>query len=203
MSESAVQPQNSGASWEIGELFEAAWDAFKPNALVLVGATVIMMAASLIVRQILGNGSLGGLVDSGVSAFFMVGYYRLGLDIARGRPADIATLFRGGDRFLVMWVANFAAAVAIGIGFLLLIVPGLILSLGLFFYWSYAADTGLGPIECLKASWELTRGRKGDLFLLGLAMFGVLLTGLVALCVGIFAALPFVVLADADRKSVV
>jgi len=133
MTESPIKRQKPGAARGIGELFEATWDAFKPNAIVLVGATVIMSAASLVVRQLLGQEFLGSVVDSGLQSLF---------------------------------------------------------------FWAYAIDSSLGPVDSLRASWGLTRGRKWGLILLSLAMAGVVLTGLVAFRVGIFAAVPFVVLAQ-------
>jgi uncharacterized membrane protein len=97
---------------------------------------------------------------------------------------------------LVMWAAYVMYMLAFGVGLLLLLVPGIVVMVGWFFFWGYAIESSLGPVDSLKASWELTRGRKWDVFFLSLAMAGVVLTGLVAFCVGIFAAVPFVMLAE-------
>jgi len=82
-------------------------------------------------------------------------------------------------------------------GFVLLIVPGVIwgIKFGLCFY--FVIDKGLGPIEALKASSRTTMGVKWQLF--GFAAIGGLinLLGLLCLIVGIFAAYPTVIIANA------
>ena len=77
-----------------------------------------------------------------------------------------------------------------GFGFVLLIVPGVILSLGLLLAPYYVVDAQMGPIAAMKASWGATRGQKGDVFVLVLAGVGLALLGLVMCFFGILATFP-------------
>ena len=81
------------------------------------------------------------------------------------------------------------------IGFVLLIVPGIILAIGWQFAPYLVVEQGAGPIDALKRSWELTRGNRWTLFLLGLALIGLNLLGLCALVVGLLVTLPVTTLA--------
>jgi uncharacterized membrane protein len=51
-------------------------------------------------------------------------------------------------------------------------------------------DRDLAVIESLRRSTELTSGNYGATFLLGLAFFGMVLVGVLALCVGVIFAVP-------------
>lgn len=136
------------------------------------------------------------VVSLPLSAFLMVGLVRGGLAMARGEPLTVAILVSGGGRTIPMLIAQVLYALIVGFGFLLLIVPGVVLSIGLSLFPYYVADTDLGPVEALKASWEATRGRR--LALLGLSFGTALLTvaSMLAFCVGLLAgmALPTVAL---------
>ena len=61
----------------------------------------------------------------------------------------------------------------------------------------FVADADMGPIDAMKASWAATNGHKGKLFLLGLLSIPVMLVGMVACCVGIFATASIVMVAFA------
>jgi len=81
------------------------------------------------------------------------------------------------------------------VGFLLLIVPGVIAALGLYFASYLVIDRGAGPINALKQSWHITKGHKWQLFLFSLVLIGLNLLGLLALVVGIFVTVPITWLA--------
>lgn len=81
------------------------------------------------------------------------------------------------------------------VGFLLLIVPGVIAALGLYFASYFVIDRGAGPIDALKQSWHMTKGHKWQLFLFSLVLVGLNLLGLLALVIGIFVTVPITWLA--------
>lgn len=76
------------------------------------------------------------------------------------------------------------------IGFLLLVIPGVIIMLMLFFAGYIVIDKGLGGVESLKASKNLVSGYKGKLFGF-LFVLGLLnLAGFLALGVGLLVTVP-------------
>lgn len=88
------------------------------------------------------------------------------------------------------------------VGAMFLIVPGIIFGVGFFFFGFIIADTGAGPIQALRESWRITRGKKLQLFalLVSLAIFNVL--GLLFLGFGLLftIAVSYFVLANAYRR---
>jgi uncharacterized membrane protein len=97
---------------------------------------------------------------------------------------------------------NYAATtvllfVIIGIGLILLVVPGIIAILTFMFATYLVVDRGLTPIAALKESARMTKGQKLDLLLFVLQIIGITLLGLLCLFVGIFVAIPIVALSVA------
>jgi uncharacterized membrane protein len=80
---------------------------------------------------------------------------------------------------------------------LLLIVPGIIWGIKFCFFDYFVVDKRLGPIEALKRSSAITRGVKWDLFVFFLMLTGINLLGAFCLLIGLFAAIPTTMVAQA------
>lgn len=210
-------PQGEPQPWEATEVVGRAWDVVKTHWVPLVfGALIANGAASM--PQQLGNFYRvlalrghhdfedpfylvlligGALVGMFVQAFFHTGLVRMYLAAGRGAAPELSAVFSGGSRYLSMLGAMFLYNIIVGIGMLFLLVPGVILALGLGMYPYFVVDREMGAVDALRASWEATTGHKGNLFLLGLYSFGIILLGFVACCVGFLPALAVVSVAHA------
>jgi uncharacterized membrane protein len=137
------------------------------------------------------------LLSLPLEAFFMAGMTIFAIHVARGETYSMSDLFSGGRHFVSMLVSLvlFGLLVAVGMG--CLVLPGVILLLGWYFFIPAIVDKGLGPIEALKESWRITTGKKGDILLLVLGMAGVCIAGLCACCVGLLIAIPVCQIAQA------
>lgn len=96
-------------------------------------------------------------------------------------------------KYLVLSVIVF---VAVLLGLVLLVVPGIIVGLLFTFGTVLVVDRGLGPIEALKESIRLTRGNLWKLFLLALALLGLNILGVLALIIGLLVTVPVSMLAS-------
>jgi len=66
---------------------------------------------------------------------------------------------------LLPWAATWALlAVGTTLGYLVLIIPGIIIALRLFWADEFTLAHRAGPIQSIKESWELTRGSMGEIF---------------------------------------
>lgn len=83
------------------------------------------------------------------------------------------------------------------VGFILLIVPGIIWGIKYQYTTYLIVDKKMGPIEAFKKSGQLTKGVKLKLFYLGLLFVGIMLLGILALGVGILVAWPIISLSSA------
>jgi hypothetical protein len=83
-----------------------------------------------------------------------------------GERVDLAVALRRAlPRAMPAVAAGLVASIATGIGFLLLIVPGIYLALRFFAVTPAAVLEELGPSAALARSGELSKGRKWDIFL--------------------------------------
>ncbi|MBV9945265.1 MAG: hypothetical protein JOZ69_00265, partial [Myxococcales bacterium] len=119
-----------------------------------------------------------------------MGIIRIWLGIIRGERVSVGMLFSGSDRFWPLLGATLLASIALLVGFLLFIVPGIILAMGIGFYAYFVVDARTGALDGLKASWNATRGQKGAIFAFGLAGFCLIVAGVLALLIGVFVAYP-------------
>lgn len=99
----------------------------------------------------------------------------------------IQTVFAGSRYLVPMLVGQLLVAILVAVSMVLLIVPGIILSLGLL-YWSYlVVDKQLGPVEAIKASWDLSKGHKmNSLLFVRISAVVDAVAGFVFCCVGGF-----------------
>ena len=108
---------------------------------------------------------LGGAVQ--------LGYARFNLNLADGQPPRFDDLFSQFYRFFPAFCLNFFTQLFIILWSLLLIVPGIVAS------YSYAMapyilleNPDMTALEALRASKELMRGHRWQLFCLSLSFFG-------------------------------
>ena len=209
----AAVPYGQPQPWTTGEALTLAWARFKDFAPVLILAYLFNMMLSMAVGQAgnivtLAGGmratsvagpltAASGVLGQIVAAYLQVGMTRIVLDAARGKAPELGTLFAGGDRFLPLFLVNLLFGLAIVLGLVFLIVPGVIIGIRYSLAPFYVVDAGMGPIEAMKASWSATRDQKGEIFVLGIAAVGLSLLGILMCCVGLLATSPILYVAMA------
>ncbi|MFB6304479.1 MAG: hypothetical protein ABEH47_04885 [Haloferacaceae archaeon] len=103
--------------------------------------------------------------------------------------------------FVNVFLGGIVFAVAVFVGFLLLVVPGIFLLVSLAFWTVFVVEEDVNFIEGFRRSWRLTKGRRLRLFLLGLVVFVVIFLvnvvfGLVGAVLGSVAAVLSVVVSQ-------
>lgn len=173
--------------FSIQELFRFGWEKTKSDFwflfLMQVGILVVSGAASAFwpVSVIVG-------VLVSVSAFTLA--LRM-TDGGVGTWHDLFAKYGDWRLFFNYLVASVVTAIITGIGFLLLVVPGVYFLVRTQFYKVLIVDKGdIGPWEAVKESWRITDG----LFwrILGFSVVALLLNlgGFLALGVGLFVTIP-------------
>lgn len=166
-------------------------DAFRRTAsatcVVLAVALFFVGLAGEVVRQSVEEytlGPLGVFVGSGpldfdlalpvalllslsaqVGTVVVVVYaYRVFADETSGFKTQYEFSFGKASVSAVLASAVFVVLVTIGL--LLLVVPGVYLTVALAFYLIFATVEDDGPVEALRSSWLLTKGRRNSVFIL-------------------------------------
>ena len=125
-------------------------------------------------------------------AFLLAGYTNYFLCIGKsgnGQFSDFTNGFGSGIKFIGLFILYYIATV---IGFMLFIIPGIILSIGLCLAPFIVLDNkDMGIIDAIKESWELTKKKKLALFGYGFLFFIISIPVLlITIGLGYFWLLP-------------
>lgn len=127
-----------------------------------------------------------------VTAPLYVGFAHLVLRAVRGHEPELDDLLAGFRTYVNAVGGMLVYGLAIAVGLLLLIVPGLVALVRLSFTPFLIVDRQLGPLDAVKTSWEQTRGHGWTLFGLLIVSILVLVGGLLLLIVGVVPAIAWV-----------
>ena len=114
------------------------------------------------------------------------------LDAVREKDIEMRKLLAGFNNYLNIILANLLKTALVGMGFVFLIIPGIILACRLVFVSYLVMDKNLDPIQAIEKSWQLTRGIGWNIFGMGIMTFFIWLMGLIMLVVGVFPALIWI-----------
>jgi uncharacterized membrane protein len=120
------------------------------------------------------------------------------LKAARNDPLDIRDLFEAFYNYWNAVLASLLVGVIVGIGFVLLIVPGIIFACKLAFTPYLVVDRQMNVIDAVEESWRMTRGHAWKVFLVGLLAIPIGIAGLMFCGVGIIIAIMWNKLAFAS-----
>ncbi len=111
----------------------------------------------------------------------------------RNEKIDISELFDGfKNNYLNIILANLLTFAIIGIGFVFLIIPGIILACRLVFVSYLVMDKNMEPVAAVEKSWEMTRGYGWKIFGMALLVLPIFIGGLLCFIVGVFFAIIWV-----------
>jgi uncharacterized membrane protein len=171
------------SEFRVWEFIGRGWDVVKPHWLPLSAMFAIYWLICGMVPY------LGACAQFIIGGTLMVGIWRAILGTIDGRKPDVGMMFQGFDRFGDAFLAHLISSILIVLGFVCLIVPGIILAIMWMFTLPVIGETPLGFWEAMRESSRLTEGYRWRLFLLALACLLVFLLGLLVFCVGVFVSL--------------
>ena len=185
----------------ISESFRFGWSAFKRDAWVYVGSTAAVLIASIIINKI--TAEVSGLMELIVTVagtlltwWLFLGLIRMALNSYTGLPIKFDMVFK--ESWDVLWryaLASILCVIIVGIGFILLIIPGIIAQVMLSLVMFLVVEKGMKPFESLKESKRMTQGKKWDLFLFLLVLLLINIIGAIPAGLGLLVTMPVSLLA--------
>ena len=129
---------------------EAAWNLTLGNVVSLILITLVMVAVSTITLGILAPVTMAGYTQSLLQL------------VRNGREPKVQDLFAHMNLFLPLLGFGIAVFVATSIGFMLLVLPGLIIAVAVTFCCIYMmplmTDKNMGIVDAVKESYAMGRG---------------------------------------------
>lgn len=130
-----------------------------------------------------------------VSMWIRMGIIHGSVKAACGEGVTVGDFFLTWENVGRFILGTFLYGLIVGVGTVLLVIPGIIWGLRYSTYGHYMVTQGAGPVEALQMSAAATDGHKGELFGLCLASMGVIILGTLCLGVGVVWAIPTVEIA--------
>ena len=183
----------------ISEVFGTSWKHTKSQIWVLVGLFIGFSILSMIVTLfgMPAQGSIVGrvivqIVSLLISCIFMLGYVKNIFQALDGEEPQFSAYGQQSRKIITYLIANILFSIAVCIGTVLLIIPGIYLYLRLQFFTAFIVEEDCGIIKSLQKSWNMTQGQTLPLFLLLLTMIGTAIVGCILFFVGFFVAIPLI-----------
>jgi len=191
----------------VGSAYRNGWRQLWKYFLALFVIGIIMCIISIPtgmnewVRGAAAAGILGFL--SFVYGIFVNGPVQYGvtfafLKAARGDKLEIKDMFEAFKNYWNAVLASLFVTVIVVIGFVLLIVPGIIFACKLAFTPYLVVDRKMAVMEAIEESWRMTGGHAWKVFLIGLLAIPICIAGLLCFGVGIIISIMLVSLAFAS-----
>lgn len=185
----------------ISELFKRALINAKEQIWVLAGLFIgyvilsfTLSAFAMPMQHSIAGKTIVNLVSLVLSVIFNLGYVKNHFQTLDGIEPQFSAYGQESRKIFTYIIAAIIMSVIILIGFCLFIIPGIYLYIRLQFYTAFIVEEDAGAIESLKRSWQITQGNVGQLFLLFLTMLAIALVGCCLLFVGIFFAVPIIIM---------
>jgi len=200
----------SHQQFDAGYALTCAWHYFKHNVPLLILSYAIIFGASIVGSAVqegitaVANqldsplflfASIGwSIVSSVVQGWLTLGMIRICFAVVRAQPTEIGMIFSGGPWLLRYIGASILFGIAVFVGFLLLVIPGIYF---LVTYWSYVffiVDRDVGVFEAFQLAGEYGSGNRLNALVLGLIAFGLSVLGFLACFVGLLVTVPLATL---------
>jgi hypothetical protein len=193
---------SSPANFAIGDALSYGWNAYWKNvgpmlliAVVVVGIEVVFSAIANSIDSTFPR-VLVQLIGNLVGLLITLGWLRVALEITNGVKPEVGDVFKanGYGPFILASILFYIGTV---IGLILLIIPGIIFIATFGFYGFVIAQRGdgVGVIESLQRSAEITRGHRWTLFGMAIVLLLVNIVGLIACFVGVIFTLGITLIA--------
>lgn len=206
----------TGRAFSAPEAIGWGWRKFTENVGPILLGVLIVFVVTVIVNVLAGlvsggdspfdmsgsapdfsiAGVLANMVSTAVSILLGAVFARAALDVVDGRPFDFMGAVSRINLVNVL-IASVLVSIIVTIGFLLLVLPGIVAVFLTYFTTFFVVDDADSPVQAIGDSVKLISSNVGDSLLLALLNILVIIAGVIALVVGLVVAYPITVLASA------
>lgn len=184
-----------------GAVLSGGWGRMKSNFLVLLGlclgylfiSSIFSWISLVTVPMSIGYGVVM-LISVIISLVFGLGFQKICLQAVDDHELSFSAFGEMLPKIGIFFCASIIYSLVSILGFALLVVPGIYLTLRLQYYQLFIVE-GAGIVESLKKSWDLTEGQFGTLLLLMFAYMGIIIVGILLLFIGVFVSMIWIYVA--------
>ncbi|MFZ2530181.1 MAG: hypothetical protein WAX14_21430 [Rhodococcus sp. (in: high G+C Gram-positive bacteria)] len=189
----------------MGDAIRYGWSKFSANAGMWIGFIVVALVIQGVINIIFGGfdttedftlwRAIGTVVSAVVGYLIQAAYVRGALHEIDGNRPAFGSFFQFTNVAAVI-LASVLVALATVIGFVLLIIPGLIVMFVTWWTLPFVIDRNLDAIAAIKSSVQAISSNIGTLLLLALALVGINIVGALLCGLGLLVSVPVSVIAS-------
>ncbi len=194
-------------TFSIGQALSFGWNSVKNNFFFFAGLQLasVCIVLSFILLQLFIPKDQGiikiliYLIERIVDMGLTLGIIHIMIKTVDGKKTAFSELFSQFKAGLLLNYIGASIAYGLGavVGFILLVIPGIIVLIRYGFYSYALVDKGVNGLDVLKISWSITKGNTIKLFLFGVVTLLINILGMLALVIGLLVTAPLSLLATA------
>jgi uncharacterized membrane protein len=200
-----MQPAGAGGGVDIGGAISYGWNKFTANAAPLIVGILFVWGAGVVLNLIGIPISRSGffvqllwnVVVICVSAVVSMGIVRMALALTKGEPIEMGMAVPSGPQVVAYGITGVIVGLAVGIGIIFCIIPGIIAATFLLFSSFAVLDENLQPGDALKRSIDLVKANFGGVLGFMVVAFLINVLGALLCLVGLLVSWPVTIVAGA------
>jgi len=189
---------------DAGKSYSVGWDVLKAFFVELLVITIVFMVLTgpiSVIQWKIDSWEwfLVPLALFGITyGVFVAGPIEYGakwvfLKAVRGERIEVRDIFVVFQKnYWNVVIANIVVSIIVGLGIVMLIVPGIIFACRLAFVPYLVVDREMDVMDALRVSWDMTRGYGWQIFLMGLLAIPIVILGLLCFFVGVFVSVMWI-----------
>jgi uncharacterized membrane protein len=184
---SQPSPPRVPESLPLGDYLKTGWGLFKQYP----GGFVAFCLLNLLIQGLLNSiGYVGAVASIAITSPLLMGNFIVSAKLLQGQPPEFRDFFAGFRYFLPLLLLSLIAGLFIGIGTLLLIIPGIYLAVAYLFASYLVVDRRLDFWPAMELSRRTINPRWFGFFAFVFLVALLNLLGAVALGVGLLVTIP-------------
>ena len=176
---------------KIGDYISSGFETFKKNAGAFIGFTIVLLLINLVLAQINKSASpVGSLISLLISGPLNAGFLIVAFKVLRNRETTFGDFFRGFNNYLPLFLVSLVSGVLIGLGFVLLIIPGIYLAVAYTFALPLVLDKKMNFWDAMEFSRKLISKNWFSFFGFVLVLVLINFAGALLLGLGLLVTIP-------------
>jgi len=194
-------------AFSVKEAILFGWTTLRSNVFLLIGIVLAAWIIPSIPNYISDLANLVGLTATILSiiglilgAIIEIGLIKITLKFVDGQKPKLSEVLAYYKNYRLIFnyiIAAFLFMIVVGIGLVLLIIPGIYLALKYQFFPYFIVEKNAGPLEAASNSGKITEGVKMRLLLFAIVLILLNFVGALIVLVGLLITVPITIIAHA------